>query len=110
MISKDEIMRVLQGYDNSKITIATLCSHSALQIFMGARQEGFRTIGVVTKKKKPMYDAFPLARPDEYVMVDDYHSSADALSSLVDENVIFIPHGSLIEYVGEKIGDLRVPI
>ena len=110
MISKDEIMRVLQGYDKSKITIATLCSHSALQIFMGARQEGFRTIGVVTKKKKPMYDAFPLARPDEYVMVDDYHSSTDALSSLVDENVIFIPHGSLIEYVGEKIGDLRVPI
>jgi len=51
-----------------------------------------------------------MARPDEYVMVDDYHSSADAINSLADKNAIFIPHGSLVEYVGKEIEDLRVPI
>jgi len=110
MISKEEIMRTVDGYDKKKLTIATLCSHSALQIFAGAKEEGFKTLGIVTKKKKPIYDAFPLAKPDEYVVVDDYNSSADALNSLADRNVVFIPHGSLIEYVGKKIGDLRVPI
>ncbi|EQD42100.1 protein containing IMP biosynthesis enzyme PurP, partial [mine drainage metagenome] len=27
-------------------TIATLCSHSSLQIFHGARKEGFPTLGI----------------------------------------------------------------
>ncbi|HEV2449982.1 MAG TPA: DUF1246 domain-containing protein, partial [Thermoplasmata archaeon] len=27
-------------------TIATYCSHSSLQIFHGAKQEGFRTLGI----------------------------------------------------------------
>ncbi|VVC04041.1 5-formaminoimidazole-4-carboxamide-1-(beta)-D-ribofuranosyl 5'-monophosphate synthetase [Candidatus Burarchaeum australiense] len=110
MIPKSEILKTLAGYDKKKLAIATLCSHSALQIFTGAKQEGFKTIGIVTKKKKPMYDAFPLAKPDEYIVVDDYHSSADALNSLAERNVIFVPHGSLIEYVGKDIGNLRVPI
>ncbi|RLG18690.1 5-formaminoimidazole-4-carboxamide-1-(beta)-D-ribofuranosyl 5'-monophosphate synthetase, partial [Candidatus Micrarchaeota archaeon] len=110
MISKKKITEIINGYNKRKLTIATLCSHSALQIFSGAKQEGFKTIGIVTKKKKKVYDAFPLAKPDEYVLVDDYNSCTDELNSLADKNVIFIPHGSLIEYVGKDIGELRLPI
>jgi 5-formaminoimidazole-4-carboxamide-1-(beta)-D-ribofuranosyl 5'-monophosphate synthetase len=110
MISKNEIMEIVGKYDKKKIAIATLCSHSALQIFHGAKQEGFRTIGIVTKKKKPVYDAFPLAKPDEYIIVDDYSEAKSVAEALVRKNAILIPHGSLIEYVGKDIADLRVPI
>lgn len=110
MISKDEISQIVKDYDKKKIAIATLCSHSALQIFHGARQEGFKTIGIVTKKKKPMYEAFPLGKPDEYIEVDDYSDASRVADQLVEKNAILIPHGSLVEYVGKKIGSLRIPI
>ena len=37
---------LLSSLDPSKITIATVCSHTSLQIFHGARKEGFRTLGI----------------------------------------------------------------
>jgi 5-formaminoimidazole-4-carboxamide-1-(beta)-D-ribofuranosyl 5'-monophosphate synthetase len=46
MVQKDKILKLLEEYDRDKITIATLCSHSSMQIFNGARKEGFRTLGI----------------------------------------------------------------
>ncbi|RLF54270.1 MAG: hypothetical protein DRN13_02850, partial [Thermoplasmata archaeon] len=37
---------LLSGYDRSNLVIATICSHSSLQIFNGARKEGFKTLGI----------------------------------------------------------------
>src|SRR5207245_2019053 len=37
---------LLADLDPSKITIATVTSHTSLQIFHGARLEGFRTMGI----------------------------------------------------------------
>ena len=48
-------------------TIATLCSHSSLQIFHGARLEGFPTLGIAGGAPPRFYDAFPLARPDRFL-------------------------------------------
>ncbi|MCI4318225.1 MAG: DUF1246 domain-containing protein, partial [Thermoplasmata archaeon] len=50
-------------------TIATLCSHSSLQIFHGARVEGFPTLGISVGAPQRFYDAFPLARPDNFLSV-----------------------------------------
>ena len=61
MVPKKKIDEILDGYDLSKLTIATLCSHSSLQIFHGARKMGFKTLGLVTKNNQKIYDAFPLA-------------------------------------------------
>ena len=72
MIGKEEIDETLRRYNKSKITVATICSHSALQIFFGARQEGFRTLGICKKEAKKVYDSFPLAKPDEYLVVKNY--------------------------------------
>ena len=38
MVPKSKIDEILDEYDTSDITIATLCSHSSLQIFHGARK------------------------------------------------------------------------
>ncbi|MCK4970325.1 MAG: DUF1246 domain-containing protein, partial [Thermoplasmata archaeon] len=46
----------LAGYDLEDLTVATICSHSALQIFHGARQEGFNTIGITMADRMEMYD------------------------------------------------------
>ncbi len=108
MIDKKKIHGILAGYDKKKIKIATVCSHSALQIFHGARAEGFKTIGIVTKDKLPIYEAFPKAMPDEFIVVDDI--SDIPVDDLVAQNAILIPHGSLVEYPKLKVEDMPIPI
>ena len=71
MIKKDEILEILRKYDPKKVRIGTICSHTALQIFHGARQEGFRTVGIITQDRKFAYEAFPLGKPDEYIIVEN---------------------------------------
>lgn len=102
MISKEEIGAVLGKYDKEKIAIGTLCSHSSLQIIHGAKQEGFRTVGICTKDRIHMYDSFPEAKPDEFILVDKF---SEMLSEKNQElmrrkNVVLVPHGSLVQYVG----------
>jgi len=110
MISKEDIQKILKGYDKNNLTIATICSHSSLQIFHGARMEGFKTIGICIGQPPRFYDAFPLAKPDKFFSVESYKALLDYADDLVAENVIIIPHGSLVEYLGiEKFESLAVP-
>lgn len=104
MIQKDEIHRVLSGYDKSKITIATICSHSALQIFHAAKKEGFKTIGICKRNRRALYDSFPEAKPDEYILVNDFSQvlESDIQDKLIESNAIAVAHGSFVEYVGPK--------
>ena len=110
MISKEDIQKILKGYDKNDLTIATICSHSSLQIFHGARMEGFKTIGICIGQPPRFYDAFPLAKPDKFFSVESYKALLDYAEDLIAENVIIIPHGSLVEYLGiEKFESLAVP-
>lgn len=72
MVPKSKIEEILDGYDTSDITIATLCSHSSLQIFHGARKMGFKTLGLTITHSTKYYDAFPLAKPDEILRYKDF--------------------------------------
>ncbi len=92
-------------------TIATLCSHSSLQIFHGARAVGFPTLGVCVGPPPKFYDAFPLARPDRFLSVPRAKDLASAAEKLRAEGSILIPHGSFVEYVGsETFAELDVPV
>ena len=63
----------LESYDPENITIGVVASHSSLQILHGARQEGFRTLGIaVGENRRRFYQAFPGADPDEWLMLDSY--------------------------------------
>jgi 5-formaminoimidazole-4-carboxamide-1-(beta)-D-ribofuranosyl 5'-monophosphate synthetase len=106
MLDKKRIEDLLSDYQDFKI--ATICSHSSLQIFHGAREEGVKTIGIVQKGKRKLYESFPYGRPDEFIEVDSY--SDVPVKELVDNNAIIIPHGSFVEYVGPKFDDLEVPV
>lgn len=110
MVPRRAILDILADYEREDIVVATLCSHTSLQIFHGARQEGFRTMGFAVNQKTKFYDAFPLGRPDEIVRFGSYDEILDRAGELVDKNVVIIPHGSFVEYMGtEKFERLEVP-
>ncbi len=110
MVSKQDIKRILDSYDRNKLSIATVCSHSSLQIFNGARREGFRTIGIAIKERARFYDAFPLGKPDEFIIVDSYDEIFDLTDRLIEENAVIVPHGSFVEYLGaSEFKELPLP-
>lgn len=96
--------------DYEDLVIATVCSHSSLQIFHGARLEGFRTLGIAIGERPRFYDAFPRARPDEFLIVDSYADIVDQADDLIAKHVVTVPHGSFVEYMGSDVfAKLRVP-
>ena len=102
---------ILANYDTSDLTVATVCSHSSLQLFHGAKKEGFKTLGIaVGEERRRFYDAFPKAKPDEFLMVDNYQEILDLTSELQEKNAVVIPHGSFVEYLGaDKFLSLELP-
>lgn len=108
MVRGPPITQLLDDYREP--VVSTVCSHSSLQIFHGARQEGFRTLGIAIGSRPRFYDAFPLARPDEFLIVDSYEQILDHADDLVAKQVVTVPHGSFVEYMGPEVfAKLRVP-
>jgi len=106
-----DVQNWLRQYDKNNITIGVVASHSSLQILHGARLEGFRTLGIaVGENRRRFYQAFPGADPDEWLMLDDYREMLDYAEWFRSKNVIIIPHGSLVEYLGAtNFRNLEVP-
>ncbi len=94
-----DISSIIEEYGKD-ITIGTVCSHTSLQIFHGARTEGFKTLGIAVGDRVRFYDAFPKAKPDEFIVVDSYKEIMDMSDELIEKGVVLIPHGSFVEYLG----------
>ncbi|RLF67423.1 MAG: 5-formaminoimidazole-4-carboxamide-1-(beta)-D-ribofuranosyl 5'-monophosphate synthetase, partial [Thermoplasmata archaeon] len=91
------------------ITIGTIGSHSALQILHGAKLEGFKTLLITTPNRVKVYKSFKVA--DEIMVIESFKEILDIEDDLIERNVILIPHGSFVEYIGvENIKRLKVPI
>ncbi|MBI4439422.1 formate--phosphoribosylaminoimidazolecarboxamide ligase [Candidatus Woesearchaeota archaeon] len=88
--------------------IATIGSHSALQILKGAKDEGFGTIAICIRGTEEPYRSFKVA--DEIISVDSYDDFEKCQDKLLRENAILIPHASFIAYMGhERVQKLRIP-
>jgi 5-formaminoimidazole-4-carboxamide-1-(beta)-D-ribofuranosyl 5'-monophosphate synthetase len=110
MVGDSEALKRLENYDRDNLVIATLCSHTSLQIFNGAKKEGFRTLGISIGSPPKFYDAFPNAKPDEFFIADKHEDILVKADELCKRNVILIPHGSFVEYLGpENFEKLQVP-
>ncbi len=82
-------------------TIATMGSHSALQILKGARDEGMRNLVICKKGSERPYKSYDVA--DEYLFIDDWKNwDAKLEAELIKRNAIIIPHGSFISYLGHE--------
>ncbi len=97
----------------SKVTIATLGSHSALQILKGAKDEGFKTALICLKRRLGLYSRYRKLI-DEMIIVDSFSEVAlpEVQDKLLSLNAILIPHGSLVEYTDLETIERRfkVPI
>lgn len=78
--------------------IATIASHSCLQILKGAKDEGFTTLAVATAKATLFYKSFPFI--DEIITIQSYADFPKIESKLVKKNAVVIPHGSFVAYLG----------
>lgn len=96
------IGNIIKKYNKDDITIATLGSHTALQILHGAKQLGFKTLAICKKGREMVYRRFRVA--DDFIILNSYAELTDkhVADKLVEKNCIVIPHGSFVEYVGAE--------
>lgn len=111
MIERAAIVEILKGYDSSKIRIATIGSHSALDVCDGAAEEGFPTVVVCEKGRAVPYARYFRAVRDKTGhivrgMVDEaivLSKFQDVLAERMQErlraaNAVFIPNRSFTSY------------
>ncbi|MFX1482084.1 MAG: formate--phosphoribosylaminoimidazolecarboxamide ligase [Promethearchaeota archaeon] len=83
--------------------IGTIASHSALNILSGAKSEGFETVLYCTPTRRSFYDSFGLK--DSIVEVESFDEVLEQDLS----DVILIPHGSFVAYLGaQQILDSKI--
>ncbi|MFQ5838161.1 MAG: formate--phosphoribosylaminoimidazolecarboxamide ligase family protein [Thermoplasmata archaeon] len=113
MISRDAVLRVLEGYDREKVKVGVLASHSALDVCDGGVEEGFRTLALCQAGRDEPYARYFRALRDENGtllkgVVDEavvLKSFKEAVTERVQErlrsdNVLFVPNRSFVSYVG----------
>ncbi|MFO7966836.1 MAG: formate--phosphoribosylaminoimidazolecarboxamide ligase [Archaeoglobaceae archaeon] len=107
-MGREEILQTISKYGD-EVKIATLGSHSALNILRGAKDEGFETVCICREKERIIYDSFQVA--DEIIPINDFPDLLDDTlqKRLIDDNVILIPHGSFNAYLG-SIEQLKIPV
>lgn len=124
-IDRDAVLEVIEGYDPERIRIATIGSHSALDVCDGAVEEGFRTLVVCERGREAPYARYFRARRDrdgrsvrgvvdEVLVLDRFAQATDpeTVARLREENALFVPNRSLTSYCGvDAVEDaFRVPL
>lgn len=102
---------LLEGYDLRSIAIAAIASHSALDVFDGAKDEGFKTIAVCQKGREKPYLRFKRI-VDEAMVLERFSDiiGASVIAFLRSRNAILVPNRSLAVYVGYEAVEERLPI
>lgn len=110
MISPEEIREVLEEYDPAEVKVGAIASHSALDVFDGAAEEGLPTVAVTQRGREATYARYfrktkgKFARGfiDRVVTLDKF---ADVIQPSVQkllrtDSVLFVPNRSLTSYAG----------
>lgn len=94
--------------DIKDYVIATLGSHTALQILKGAKDEGFRTLCICKGESlTKMHEYYGLA--DEIIQIDEWTDFFKLEDKLIAKKAIIIPHGSFVSYIGaENVKKIKV--
>lgn len=112
---------ILKKYDLNNLTIATLGSHSALDVCRGAKNLGFKTLVVTEKGREKTYEKYyktqgSLGCVDETLELDKFSDllKPEIQKQLQDRNSVFVPNRSFEAYLNfdyEKIEkDFNVPM
>lgn len=99
-----------KSINKKRYTIATLGSHSSLQVLKGAKDEGFRTLLVCEKSRLGLYKRFNFI--DDMIVVDNFSEILEHFCQkrLEQTNSIIIPIGTLVAYMStEQIESIASP-
>jgi 5-formaminoimidazole-4-carboxamide-1-(beta)-D-ribofuranosyl 5'-monophosphate synthetase len=80
--------------------IATLGSHSALQILKGARDEGLANLVIAARGRDALYRRYPFV--DEVLVVPQYGDVPALAPQLTERGAVMVPHGSFVAYLGQE--------
>jgi 5-formaminoimidazole-4-carboxamide-1-(beta)-D-ribofuranosyl 5'-monophosphate synthetase len=99
---QDKIKQTLADYNQEKICIGVLGSHSALEIASGAKQEGFKTVVVCQKGREKTYARYYRNIFDKFIFLDKFSdiTTPDVIKQLTDLNTVFVPNRSFSVYAG----------
>jgi 5-formaminoimidazole-4-carboxamide-1-(beta)-D-ribofuranosyl 5'-monophosphate synthetase len=121
MIERNEILEVLKKYDNNKLKIGCIGSHSALDIADGAKDEGFETYiwcqkgreEPYTRYFKSVYHNNKLIKGcvDNTVVVDSFKDVLTQQDMIRKNNILWIANRSFVSYcgIGSVENDFKVP-
>jgi 5-formaminoimidazole-4-carboxamide-1-(beta)-D-ribofuranosyl 5'-monophosphate synthetase len=92
-------------------TIATLGSHSALQVLKGAKDEGFDTLLICEEKRASLYRRYKFI--DEILTIKQHNQAFNSkcLQRLREAKSVIVPHGTLVAYFSySEIENIPIPI
>jgi len=125
MIDRARVLEVLEDYDLDDVRIATIGSHSALDVCDGAVEEGFRTLVVCERGRDAPYARYLKATRskdgrllkgvvDDVLVLDKFEQATQEKTTraLRERNAIFVPNRSLTSYcsVDAVESDFLVPM
>ena len=110
-MARFEAEKLLEGYDMSSLSIAAIASHSALDVFDGAKDEGFRTVALCEKGRERPYTEFTRVI-DHVVVLNKFREAAspEIVRLLRRLNSIMVPNRSFAVYVGYDAIEAGFPV
>jgi 5-formaminoimidazole-4-carboxamide-1-(beta)-D-ribofuranosyl 5'-monophosphate synthetase len=110
---KEYVTRALSSYDRTRLTLASIGSHSALDVAYGARAQGLRNLIVTAKGRERTYTEHfahhaapgpPRGCVDAVLELEAFPEMLriDVQRRLLSENVIFVPNRSFEVYLHQK--------
>ena len=98
----NKIKETIADYDQKKIHIGILGSHSALEIASGAKQEGFKTVVVCQNGREKTYARYYRNIFDKFIFLDKFSdiTTPEIVRQLTDLNTVFVPNRSFSVYAG----------
>ncbi|MBV8372242.1 MAG: DUF1297 domain-containing protein [Candidatus Eremiobacteraeota bacterium] len=112
---KDYVARALASYDRTRLTLASIGSHSALDVAYGARAHGLRNLVITAKGRERTYTEHfahraspgpPRGCVDAVLELDAFPEilRIDVQRRLQAQNVIFVPNRSFEVYLHQQYG------
>jgi 5-formaminoimidazole-4-carboxamide-1-(beta)-D-ribofuranosyl 5'-monophosphate synthetase len=99
---KNEIDRIINGYETESIHVGVLGSHSALEIASGAHQEGLQTVVVCQRGREKTYTKYYKGLFDHVLMLDKFSDivKPENVQHLNLLQTVFVPNRSFSVYAG----------
>ncbi|PKP61198.1 MAG: 5-formaminoimidazole-4-carboxamide-1-(beta)-D-ribofuranosyl 5'-monophosphate synthetase [Candidatus Altiarchaeales archaeon HGW-Altiarchaeales-1] len=114
-----EISKILKKYDRKNLKIATIGSHSALDVCDGACEEGIKSVIFAQKGREKPYTYYKKTKignyergcVDEILLLDKFKDILNFRENLIKQNTIIVPNRALTSYLSiDEVEKFEVPV